>query len=501
MSILHIHPEAFLVCLGIGLLMFEAFFTTGKSKAPVAYASIIGLIYALIVVFSKAYFVEDSTVHSNLSPVALPLELITFFKGFALVSTILVTLLALDYRSVLERFTENPDTSEGTGEFFCLPVFACAGMMWMAEARDLITAFVALELVTITFYVLVAYMRRNVGSLEAGVKYLILGALSTGFLVYGIAWLYGATGTTNLDQMPEAISNAFATGRGSMLLFGAALMIVGIGFKVGAVPMQIWIPDVYQGAPTPTTAFLSIASKAAGFALFLNLLSPLLLDSSSRTPVLLILAILAGTTLIVGNLAALAQSNFKRLLAYSSIAHAGFILMAIVSWDPLNNSVQAQTSLNGPQLVAFYLATYLIMTFAAFFVLSLLRTQTGSDEISAFNGLSKRNPILAFTLTIILAALAGLPLTAGFFGKFFVFENAIAAGQWTLVGIGFIAVAAGFYYYLKTVKALYWENPDPEQTSPIQVPLPTKITLLTLVTFTLILGVYPAPLLWLIGAV
>jgi len=234
-----------------------------------------------------------------------------FFKLIALVSTILMLLMAVDFRKVLSRYTSGDDSGSGLGEFYCLPVFACAGLMWMASANDLVSIFVALELVTIAFYVMVAYMRRNVGSLEAGVKYLILGALSTGFLVYGIAWIYGATGSTNLDAIADLVNQEASP----YLLLGIALILIALGFKIGAAPMQLWIPDVYQGAPTPITAYLSVASKAAGFLVLMLIISPFIAWSGTSNQVVTILAIMAGATLLYGNLAALSQTNFKRLLA------------------------------------------------------------------------------------------------------------------------------------------------------------------------------------------
>ena len=332
---------------------------------------------------------------------------------------------------------------------------------------------------------MVAYMRRNVGSLEAGVKYLILGALSTGFLVYGIAWIYGALGTTDIGLFANALTEGKFNN--TYLLFGIALILIALGFKVGAVPMQLWVPDVYQGAPTPITAYLSVASKAAGFLVLMTVITPFLAADATKTSVVLILLVMAGATLVYGNLAAISQSNFKRLLAYSSIAHAGFLLMGVATAE--NGDFTA---------VSFYLGTYLLMTFAAFFILALVRSSENSDEIDAYDGLGQRNPILAFALTIAMAALAGVPLTAGFWGKFFIFKSAINAEvSWWLLTIGFISVAAGFYYYLKVVKAMYWNAPRNE--NPITVPPITKVVLIVLTIAILILGVYPKPILDLIG--
>ena len=230
---------------------------------------------------------------------------------------------------ILAKYLPGVTPGAGLGEFYSLPVFTCAGLMFMASAVDFLLIFVALELVTISFYILVAYMRRHTASLEAGVKYLILGALSTGFLVYGITWIFGLTGETNLAAIQHALATkAVAT---TPLLFGLMLLLTGLGFKVAAVPFQLWVPDVYQGAPTPITAFLSVGSKAAGFVVLLRVLQPFLGVPGVGVKVLAVLALMAALTMLYGNLAALPQDNFKRLLAYSSIGHAGYLLVAVAS--------------------------------------------------------------------------------------------------------------------------------------------------------------------------
>jgi NADH-quinone oxidoreductase subunit N len=289
-----------------------------------------------------------------------------------------------------------------------------------------------------------------------------------------------------LDLMPDKIAAMQNT---VPLLFGIALVLVALGFKVGAVPMQMWIPDVYQGAPTPTTAFLSVGSKAAGFILLIRFLTPFLTEASPvRNQVLAILLILACATLLFGNLAAIAQTNFKRLLAYSSIAHAGFLLLALAAWK-----TTSENSVTSIQAVSFYLATYLIMTLGVFFVVAQVRIQRDGEEIADFNGLGKRNPALALALTLLLAALAGVPLTAGFIGKFFVFSLAAQSGLWIGLGIAVIAAAAGFYYYFKTIRAMWWI--DPSDDSKITLPIISKICIATLTVLTLIFGVYPQPIL------
>jgi NADH-quinone oxidoreductase subunit N len=499
--------EALTVALGLVILLAEAF-VPSKQKAWIGFAGAIGLGLILIATFfAYGPDAKPASAWAN-----WPLwnfyqfdSLARFYKIFALLATILVLLMAIDYRKILSRYTAEPTSENGTGEFYCLPVFACAGMMWMASAKDLAGAFVALELVTITFYILVAYMRRNVGSLEAGAKYLILGALSTGFLVYGIAWVYGSLGTMNLETIQNMMIVPYKgmcsggvwtptevfhfVDHPQSLLFGIALVLVALGFKVGAFPMQMWIPDVYQGAPTPTTAFLSVGSKAAGFILLIRFLTPFLGETSPvRSQVLTILLILAGATLLYGNLAAIPQTNFKRLLAYSSIAHAGFLILALAAWAPGTAS-----SISSVDAVSFYLATYLLMTMGVFFVLAQIRIHRDGEAITDFNGLGKSNPLLALALTVLLAALAGVPLTAGFIGKFFVFQLAAGAHLWAGLAIAVIAAAAGFYYYFKTIRAMWWI--DASDSSAIPLPAISKISIAALTALTLVFGVYPDPIL------
>ena len=469
--------EFYVVGLGVIMLLWEAFATPqNKSKLALIGAGGLTIILALLIIGKSCP--ACTAVPEWLSRFYTTNGHSFFFKGFALISTILVLLMSYDFRSILNKYTSNDNSESNTGEFYTLPVFACAGLMWMASATDLVSIFVSLELVTIAFYIMVAFMRRNVGSLEAGVKYLILGALSTGFLVYGIAWLYGATGTTDLAKIATMdLTNSYT------LLFGLSLIIISLGFKVGAVPMQLWIPDVYQGAPTPITSFLSIASKAAGFGVAIVILQPFLASEAVNSNVKTILVIMASATLLYGNLSALAQTNFKRLLAYSSIAHAGFLLLALAVSDY--------------QTVKFYLATYLIMTFAGFFILNLVRIQDGNDEIDSFDGLSKRNPNLALALTITMAAMAGVPLTAGFMGKLLVFQSIVGTLDWIVVCIAFVAAAAGFYYYFKIIRAIYWHKPSKEEA--LTVPCISKVAIIVLTVAIIVVGVYPKAIECLIG--
>jgi NADH-quinone oxidoreductase subunit N len=450
-------------------------------------------IYILAIVFAWTFFttgnggVDLERAFYTADATAL------FFKRVALLTTIVVLVMAREFEGVLGKYIPQARPGAGIGEFFCLPVFTCAGLMFMASAIDFLLIFVSLELVTISFYVLVAYLRRNVASLEAGVKYLILGALSTGFLVYGITWIFGLTGETNLVRINNALPSLLAEGgrlHGSetALLFALMLVLIALGFKVAAAPFQLWVPDVYQGAPTPITAFLSVGSKAAGFIVLIRVLEPFLASPVVRDKLIFTLAILAGATLIYGSLAAMPQDNLKRLLAYSSIANAGYLLVAVASIGPATGSFGSSGV-----AVSFYLAGYLLMTLLSFLVMLVVTNHSRGDDILHFNGLARRSPFLAFGMLTAMLSLAGIPFTAGFYGKFLVFAAAVKEHQFVLIGIGIITVAAGFYYYLRVVAAMYWQEPNDD--TPIRMGGLTKFTVGALTALIFIIGIFPQPVL------
>jgi NADH-quinone oxidoreductase subunit N len=462
--------EIAVLVVGMVILMFEVF-ATKIDKKIFAFAAIAALSVVLIATFflQPSPSVEQATGFWSFYA-ADPLSI--FFKRFALVTTILVLIMAIDYAPVVGSSVATAPTQAGLGEFFAVPILTCAGLMYIVSAIDFVMIFVSIELVTISFYVLVSFTRKNPATLEAGVKYLILSAVATAFLVYGIAWIFGVTGETNLQR----ITAAFATGNVDKTgaVFGAVLVLVALGFKIAAVPFQLWVPDVYQGAPTPVTAFLSVGSKAAGFVVLLRVLRPfLMLPNMERLVVLLALL-----TVVYGNLAALPQNNLKRLLAYSSIAHAGYLLIGVACFA-------------GPA-VTFYLVAYLLMTLLSFAVLIIVAQQTG-EQISNFDGLAKRSPFLAFAMLIAMVSLAGVPFTAGFFGKFFIFAAAIAQHQIALVVVGVITVGCGFYYYLKVVRAMYWQPAS--TTDHISIGGLSRIAMSALIVAIIWLGIYPQPIL------
>lgn len=462
--------EIAVLVLGMAILLVEAF-ATKIDRRVLAFVAIAGLALVLVASFFVATSASSNQATGFWSFYTAD-RLSIFFKRFALLTTIVVLIMMIDYAPVVRRSFPGGTPQAGLGEFFVLPIFTCAGLMYLVSAIDFVFIFVSLELVTISFYVLVSFTRRNPITLEAGTKYLVLSALSTAFLVYGIAWIFGVTGETNLQRITEVVANP-ATDRGAALL-GMVLILVALGFKIAAVPFQIWVPDVYQGAPTPVTAYLSVGSKAAGFVVLLRVLQPFLaLPQTQR-----LIVVIALLTLIYGNLAALPQANLKRLLAYSSIAHAGYLLIGVACFD-----VSA---------IGFYLAAYLLMTLLSFAVLIIVAQQTG-EQIADFDGLAKRSPFLAFAMLIGMVSLAGVPFTAGFLGKFFIFYAAIAQHQSALVVVGVITVGCGFYYYLKVVRAMYWQSSA--KVDKISVNGLSRVAISALIIATIWLGVYPQPIL------
>ncbi len=460
--------EIAVLALGMVILMIEAF-AAKIDKRALVFAAITGLAIVLLASFFVVPSPSPSYVAGFWSFYTAD-RLSIFFKQFALVTTIFVLIMTIDYAPILRSSLAGGTSQAGLSEFVALPLFTCAGLMYLVSAIDLVFIFVSLELVAVSFYVLISFTRRNPLTLEAGVKYLVLSALSTAFLVYGIAWIFGATGQTNLYRLTAALANDGVESGASL---GMVFVLVALGFKIAAVPFQIWVPDVYQGAPTPVTALLSVGSKAAGFIVLIRVLQPFMtLPQTQR-----IIVVIALLTLLYGNLAALPQTNLKRLLAYSSIAHAGYLLIGVVCFD-----VRA---------VTFYLVAYLLMTLLSFAVLIIVAQQAG-EEISDFDGLAKRSPFLAFAMLIGMVSLAGVPFTAGFLGKFYIFYAAVLQRQIALVVVGVITVGCGFYYYLKVVRAMYWQSAN--NGEPISVTALSRFAIITLIIATIWLGVYPQPI-------
>ncbi len=365
------------------------------------------------------------------------------------------------------------------GEFYTLILLAVAGMMLLAASADLLMVFLALETLSLALYILVGFARERQASEEAALKYFLLGAFASAFLLYGIALIYGATGTTRLADL-AAGAGASLLGN-PMLLAGVVMVTVGLGFKLALVPFQMWTPDVYQGAPTPVTAFMSVATKAAAFAALLRLLLYALPSlNADWAPVLAILAVL---TMTAGNLAAIVQRNIKRMLAYSSIAHAGYILIAVIAGGEL-----------GQASLLFYLTAYTFMNIGAFAVVEALERHEEGLELSDYSGLAARSPLLAAAMALFMFSLAGFPPTAGFFAKFYVFNAAVQAGYVWLAIVGVLNSLLGVVYYVGVVVNMYMREPGKAAVT-INVSTALALALVIAAVGTLALGLVPSPVL------
>ncbi len=400
-------------------------------------------------------------------------SLALFFKRFFILAAILVLLISVEFSDHFKA---------GASEFYALILFALTGMLLAASANDFSLLFVSLELITISFYILTSFQRSRVDSLEAGVKYLIIGALSTGFTVFGIALVSGISGHFNFNQIAAV---ALEHRENPIFLFGLLLILGGLGFKIAAVPFQIWAPDVYQGGPTPAVAFLAIGSKAAGFVLLLRFLFIAVPDVAANWSSLIMM--ISGATILYGNLCAIPQRNLKRLLGYSSISHAGYLLLGI---SALTHAGQAA--------VLYYLGGYLFTVLAAFIVICLVLRQLETDDISGLAGLNQRSPLLATTMTLSMVSLAGIPPLAGFFGKFLLLKSVIEqAGTnshyWCLAGVAIIGVVISFYYYFGVIRAIYWSEEAPDLT-PIPISLPARLAIYICLAGLFFLGMFPAPM-------
>lgn len=387
------------------------------------------------------------------------------FTSICIFSTMLILLISKDYFESI---------SEHVAEYYTIILFSLAGILVMVSYHNLSMLFIGIEIMSVSLYILAGIRKSDVKSNEAALKYFLMGAFSTGFLLFGIALLYGATGTFDLGQIREYVI-ANPTGISPLFYTGIMLLIIGLCFKVGAAPFHFWTPDVYEGSPTLITAFMSTVVKTAGFAALLRLFqmcfAPL---HDFWMPALLIISLL---TLFIGNVTALYQHSFKRMLAFSSISHVGYMLFAIVALGA--------TSSNS---VFVYATAYSIASITAFAVLILVKRQTGSDNFDSFNGLSKGNPFIAFTLTIAMLSLAGIPLTAGFIGKFMMFSTALAEYHIWLVVLAVVNAVIGIFYYFRVIVAMYFKGAE---RSEIQSSPYFDFVLGLSALITMLVGVYP----------
>ncbi len=395
-----------------------------------------------------------------------------FLNVLFLLSGLAGLALAYDY---LKR------TGIGRGEYYVLLMLTVSGMMLMAQAADLIVVFLALELLSIPLYIMAGFARPRPDSEEASLKYFLLGSFSGGFVLYGVAMVYGATATTGLAGIIAAVNGGSANM--ALLLVGAGLILVGFGFKVAAVPFHMWTPDVYQGAPSPVTGFMSVGAKAAGFAALLRVFIMAFPDlSASLAPAFWAISAL---TMIVGNILAISQTNIKRLLAYSSIAHAGYILMALV---PYGNSDVVSTSLSS---ALFYLAAYGVTSLGAWAVVVALEKTDGTGlQLEDYSGLARRSPWLAAAMLIFMLSFAGVPPTLGFWGKFYLFRAVISGGYVPLAIIALLTSLVSAYYYLRVVVMMYMRDGEPAPSKDAWI----QIAAIGAAALVLIFSILPGPL-------
>lgn len=456
--LLTILPELLLLILALVVLGVDLALPAERKRSLGVWTAA-GLIIVLLV--SLLAPVPEETAFGGLIH-ADPLGRV--FRAMFLLGGILVALMSMDFRPLRQD-----------GPYYGMLLFSLLGMCLMAVAENLVMLYVAMELTSISAYVLVGYLREDTLSAEAGLKYMLFGAFTSAVMLYGLSLLFGLTGGTGYTEVAAALREAPF----SLAMVGFLMVLVGLGFKVAMVPMHFWTPDVYQGAPTPVTAFISVASKAAGFAVMLRAFR-FVFPSLGGEWVALMVAI-SAVTMTLGNIFAVWQRNIKRMLAYSSIAQAGYILIGVAAASRL-----------GIAASAFYLVIYTVTNIAAFAAVVLVSNLTGSEDIESFAGLSRRSKFLAWGLMLALFSLGGVPPFAGFIGKLILFAGAVQSGLIALVVIGAVNVIISLYYYLNVVKVVF-ERRSEEEDEPVPVPVPSRWVLGFTMAAIVLLGVLAAP--------
>lgn len=446
-------------------------------KRVVAYFSLSGIVLTAFSLWQLYASFHNHFPRSAFFDMFVVDQFAVVFKFIFLIVAAVAVLISIRYLDIEQ---------EQRGEYYSLILFATTGMMCISSGADLLTLFVSLELMAISVYVLVGFLKRDRKSNEASMKYFLLGAFSTGILLYGMSLIYGAAGTTNLRAIAGALPGLMSDANGPrmIILLAMVLMATGLFFKIAAVPFHMWAPDAYEGAPTSITAFMSVGPKAAAYALFarifLTALGPLYGEWVT------LFGVVAALTMTVGNVSAVTQDNSKRLLAYSSIAHAGYILLGIVAGNRMGYSG-----------IVFYLMAYAMMNLGAFSIIIALRREgIIGDHVDDLNGLSKSHPYVTAAMTIFMLSLAGIPFTAGFFGKFLLFGGLIQTGDKWMITLAIIAVvntAISLYYYARFIKAMFIGEATSEQQIPLSLSAPLKTCVAVAAILTVLLGVYPQP--------
>ncbi|MGE3540590.1 MAG: NADH-quinone oxidoreductase subunit N [Candidatus Tectimicrobiota bacterium] len=455
-------PHMIVLVTGLAVLTLDLFLTQ-RSRYINEVVGLVGLGLALVAILGTAG--EPRSVFMAMAVVD---KLGAFFNAtFVLIAGLTILLSA--------NYVRREDIS--AGEYYALLLFATTGFMFVAAAADLVMIFLAIETLSIATYILAGLLRDEPRSQEAAFKYFMLGALSSAFFLYGIATIYGAVGSTNLAVLSQKLGTGDVT---PLLLMGMGLLVVGLGFKVAVVPFHMWAPDVYEGAPTAITAFMSAGPKAAAFAAFMRVFFQGFAAPALAQQWVPIFAVLAALTMILGNFVALAQQSIKRMLAYSSIAHAGYAFVALVAHNNL-----------GARGILYYLVSYTLMSLGAFTVLIIVaRREEQRYAFDDYAGLGTTNPLLAAVMSLFMFALAGFPPTAGFAGKFYVFSAAVQAGHYVLALIGALTSVVSVVYYARVIMMMYMREPDGRQPLPRLAPSTMAVLGITALG-TLYLGLFP----------
>lgn len=462
-SLVTILPEILLLVLAAIILATDVFLPQERKKT-LAVINVTGLV--IILLMTIVWRPETELAFGGMIRSDLTAQV---FSVMFILAAAVVSLMSMDF-----------DHLKQDGVYYALVDIAALGLGLMVLANDLIMLYVAMELTSITQYILVGYLRGTRRSSEAGLKYFVFGAVSSAVMLYGLSMLYGFTGQTNYSAVAAGVTSI----DGPAVLVSIMLIVVGFGFKIAAVPFHFWTPDVYEGAPTPITAYISVASKAAGFIVLVRFFSVIFPVPYQHSEWVNLIETLAIVTMTLGNVLAIPQRNIKRMLAYSSIAQAGYMLIGVAAASEL-----------GVSATIFYLGAYLMTNLAAFSIVILVTNKTGSDEIKDFAGLSRRSPYLAVAMMLALLSLAGIPPLAGFFAKFFVFQAAVGAGLIRLAIIGVLNAIVGLYYYLTIIKVMYvdrTEQPEDED-DPVMVPTASGWALGLTLLGILVLGVFATP--------
>jgi NADH-quinone oxidoreductase subunit N len=462
MNLDSVFVEILVAVLGVLVLAMSLVLPHAK-KALIGYFSAFALLCILVFTFfysneGSVSFFKGLYVNDSLS---------IFFKQLFLLSAALVSLMSISYVKNL---------TDSRSEFFAIMIFAVLGMMVMASANDLITLYIGLELMSISFIILTAYNKSSMKSTEAGMKYVLLNAMSSAVLLYGMSLLYGLSGSVAFTDIVDSMRTGSNL---SLAMVGSVLVLSGFAFKISAAPFHMWTPDIYEGAPTPVTAFLAAGSKVAAFAALIKITMQVM--QSNQSSVTVLITVLSVLSMAVGNIIAIPQTNIKRMLAYSSIAHAGYILLGIAAYTTA-----------GISAMLYYILLYIFANIGAFASITAFSNQTGKDDIKDLSGLWKRSPFISSVLLVSLMCLAGIPPAAGFIGKFYLFTETAAQGHLWLACIAMGMSVVSMYYYISVIRTMVTGG---EEGAPkIQTPVTLKLVMIVSVLFILVMGLYPGPI-------